>query len=397
MAMTLLKLHAAAAALRRRAVPALLLACAGAAGAGAARAEEAVLLASTAPGYTPGMVVAAGEPLLLPEGASVTLLFRSGQMLRLRGPAQASLDLAAPARREGVVTALAEAFRLRGVDASVIGGARATGFARVRPQMQDVMVDAQRSGTYCVGPADTVWLTRPPAATEATLALRRRGNLRAIAWPGGAARIEWPSDLPIEDGDRFEVLAGGGAALATLTFRTVAGAPPSEAAAIAEGLLLGCHEQHEGALRRLARAAVPQELWLTTERGRSPVYRSGEPIGLTAMAATDGWLYCVSVRADGTAAPVFPGGAAESARLPGAVPAAIPGQRRAAGLQAGPRGLERIRCWLADRDIAPELPHALLGPASARLPDRLAADLDAIFAGIGGSRITTAALEIRVE
>src|SRR3954469_24217254 len=52
----------------------------------APRAEEAVLVASTAPGYAPGMVVAESERLIVPEGASATLLFRSGEMLRLRGP-----------------------------------------------------------------------------------------------------------------------------------------------------------------------------------------------------------------------------------------------------------------------------------------------------------------------
>lgn len=386
--MTLPGFRAAASAM----AAALLLACAGARG--AAAAEDAVLLASTAPGYAPGMVVTGDERLLLPEGTSLTLLFRSGQILRLRGPLETSLGRAAPAR-EGSAAALAEAFRLRGVDASVIGGTRAAGFAPPRVRAQDVTVDAQRSGTYCIGPADTVWLTRP-GAEPAKLALRRRGNLRSLAWPGGAARIEWPSDVPIEDGDRFEVLADG-KALAMLTFRTVSGTAPSEAAAVAEGMLLGCREQNEAALRRLARAALPPELSLSIEGGQDRAWRPGEPVRLTAMSSADGWLYCVSVRGDGTAVPVFPAGAIDGARLPGAVPAAIPGPRQSAGLRAGPPGVERIRCWLADRDISPELPHALLDPAGARLPDRLAADLDAVFAGIAGARMATASLEIRVE
>ena len=102
------------------ALSALLLGCAG-----AHAAEDAVLLASTAPGYGPGMVVAAADRLLLPDGASVTLLLRSGQMLRLRGPLETSLDRVAVApRNEGSAVALAEALRLGGVDASVIGGTR---------------------------------------------------------------------------------------------------------------------------------------------------------------------------------------------------------------------------------------------------------------------------------
>ena len=222
------------------------------------------------------------------------------------------------------------------MDASVIGATRALGVAPPRPQPQDVSVEAQRSGTYCVGPADTVWLVRATAG-PGSLTLRRRGSERSLAWPQGAARAEWPSDLPIEDGDSFEVLADGHAT-SMLTFRTVAATSPSDPAAIAEGVLLGCHEQHEAALRRLARSAVPPELWLTTERGRAPAYRAGEPITLTAIAAAEGWLYCVAQRADGTAAPLFPAGAADSARIPASVPTAIPGPRRGAALQAGRPG-----------------------------------------------------------
>jgi Domain of unknown function (DUF4384) len=385
------------AALRRQAAPALL-ALAGAFGAiaGAAGAsEEAVLLASTVPGYAPGMVVAPGERLRLPEGASITLLFRSGQMLRLRGPLESSLDGAEPARRDRSAAALAEAFRLTGVDASVIGGTRAAGLARPRPRAEEIQVDAQRSGTYCIRAQDTVWLVRP-TTEAATHALRRRGNLRSVAWPAGATRVEWPSDVPIEDGDRFVVMAEGNAQ-ATLTFRLVADNGLSDAAAIAQGVLLGCREQYSMALRRLARAAMPPELWLSSERGRAPVYRPGEPIGLTVMADADGYLYCVSLRDDGTAVPVFPAGAIDGARLPGATPASIPGHRRSAVLRAGATGTERVRCWLADRDISPELPSALLNGTGTPLPDRLAADLDAVFAGIGGSRMAGASLSIRVE
>jgi hypothetical protein len=370
-------------------LPALLLLSRLLLGSAGASAADAVLLASTAPGYAPGAVIDGDERIRLPEGASVTLLLRSGQLLRLRGPAEIALDLAAAPRWEGA--ALAQAFRMRGVDATVIGASRASGPARPQPRPQEVMVDAQRSGTYCVGPTDTVWLTRATAAGS-DVVLRRRRFSRNLVWPQGAERIEWPADLPIEDGDRFEVLAGG-AQQAMLTFHTVAATAPSEAAAIAEAVLLGCHEQQEGALRRLARAAVPPELWLTTDRGRNPVYRSGEPIALTAIASAEGWLTCVAVRADGTAVPVLAAGG----RLPAAVPTAVPGPRRDAALRAGPPGTERIRCWLSDRDIAPELPAALLGAPDARLPDELTADLHTVFSRAGGSSVTTASLPIRVE
>jgi hypothetical protein len=359
-------------------------------------AEDAVLLASTTPGYAPGMVVAAGDRLRLPEGASVTLLLRSGEMLRLRGPLEAVLETAVPARNAGSAVALANVFRARGIDASVIGGARASTVARHRAPPEDIKLDVQRSGTWCVGPSDTLWLTRPAEDIPA-LALRRRGNVRSIAWPPGASRVEWPSDVQVEDGDRFEVVISG-KATATLTIRLVSATDRSEAALLAEAMLLGCREQYQTALRRLARAAVPPELWLTTDRGRnSAAYRSGEPVELIVMANMPGFLYCVVEQADNTATAVFPAGAIDGARLPEAVPVSLQGHRHSLALQAGPRGTARVQCWLADRDVTPELPHALLDTSGSRLPDQLAAELDMIFARVHGSRMAKATVELRID
>ncbi|MDO9708127.1 DUF4384 domain-containing protein [Paracraurococcus lichenis] len=357
-------------------------------------ADSAVLLSATAPGYAPGMVIGPQERLRVPDGASLTLLLRSGQMLKLRGPVETSLDRAEPLRQDGSALSLAEAFRLRGVDASAIGGTRAAAPERRLARGGDVPVEIERSGTWCIGAADTVWLMRP-AQEPSELGLRRRGSTRRLAWPAGAARLEWPGELPIEDGDRFEVLADG-QAVASLTFRLTEGTARSEAAMVAQGLLLGCRDQYAPALRRLARGSLPPELWLSTDRGRQPVQKPGERINLQVMADAEGWLYCVTTRSDGSAVAVFPAGAIGGAALPAATPASLHGQRQSVALTAGPPGTQHVQCWLADRDIGPELPHALLDASGARLPDRLAGELDAIFAGTGG-RITRAALDIRVE
>src|SRR3954466_9113079 len=59
--------------------------------ASSAMADDAVLLASTVPGYVPGMVVSSKDRLSVPDGASATLLFQSGEMLRLSGPYEGTL------------------------------------------------------------------------------------------------------------------------------------------------------------------------------------------------------------------------------------------------------------------------------------------------------------------
>ena len=313
-------------------------------GVGSARSADAVLLASTAPGYVPGMTIAASDPLVLPEGASLTLLFRSGQMLHLRGPFEGPLERARSPDNASA-PALARLFRLQGTDASVIGGTRTTDAVDVAAMAQDVAVETMRSATYCLGPADTIWIRRPSVEGRA-YGLRRRAGTRAIAFPAGADRIEWPDDVPIEDGDRFDLVVDG-QTRAAIGFHLLASRYSSPAAWIAAGILAGCHEQFGPALRRLSQESVPPELWLTSNHGRTPVYRAGEPIGLTVQADTDGYLYCVVQRDDGSVVPLFPAGAVDGPRLRSAVPVAIPGERRRTPVLAGPPGTAQVACWLA--------------------------------------------------
>lgn len=361
---------------------------------GSAIADDAVLLASTVPGYVPGMVVSSTDRLSLPEAASATLLFQSGEMLRLRGPFEGTLAQQQGTSGTSSIATLADMFRMHGVDATVIGGTRSTGPLRPRPSLDEVQVDPQRSGTYCVEPTTSIWLSRP-TGDDGMYALRRKGSSRTIAWPTGAPRIEWPSDVPIEDGSRFEI-AMDGTARATVIFRTMPAKAVSGPARVAAGLLLGCHEQFDDELRRVSHSAVGPELWMTTDHGRRPIYRKGERITLTVAADTDGYLYCVATRNDGSATPIFPAGAVDGAQLRGATPLLIPGRRQPSGLTATPE-LAQIRCWLADRDLSPELPHALISAAAGRIPDHVASNLEALFSQMGGTRVATDILTIRSD
>lgn len=359
---------------------------------GDARAEDAVLLASTVPGYVPGMVVLSSDRLSVPDGASATLLFESGGMLRLRGPFDGTFGQQQAKAGESSVAMLADMFRLHGVDATVIGGTRSTGPTRSSEALEEVLIDPQRSGTYCVDPATSVWISRP-ATEHSVYALQRMGKNRTLGWPTDALRIEWPADVPIDDGSQFEIAADG-AARTTVTFHVMpatTGAPR-----VAKGVLFGCHDQFDDELRHIGRSAATRELWMTTDRGRRPAFHAGEPIVLTVMSDVDGYLYCVATNDDGRATPIFPAGAVDGAQLRGSSPLSIPGRRQLAGLTAFP-GLARINCWLADRDITPELPHALLGAPAERLPDQLAGDLDRLFSRIGGTRIAADAVTVKVE
>jgi hypothetical protein len=200
--------------------------------------------------------------------------------------------------------------------------------------------------------------------------------------------------VPIEDGSQFEI-ATGGASRTTVTFHAMPDTAASDPARLAKGIVLGCHDQFDDELRRVSRSVAEPELWITTDHGRQPTYKTGEPIILTVVADMDGYLYCVAA-SNGGATPIFPSGAIDGSQLRGSAPLLIPGRRQPAGLKAGP-GVGQIRCWLADRDITPELPHALLATHAGPLPDQLASELDTVFSHIGGTRIAADVLTIRTE
>ncbi|HLZ67050.1 MAG TPA: hypothetical protein VKQ29_12525 [Aliidongia sp.] len=218
---------------------------------GLAHAEDAVVISSTVPEQVPGLIVNDTQVLSLPAGGSASLLLRSGQMVRIRGPFEGKLAAATPASAATGATGLIEALRGQGIDASVIGAGRsAAPSARQAMEGQSVAVDPEQSAIYCVGPTDTVWLSRP-RTLKGPVRLRRAQSTREVTWPSGAAKIEWPADLMIEDGDRFEALNGASAPVTTMIFRRLDNTP-SPAAWIAENLLRGCRQQAEPALRELA-------------------------------------------------------------------------------------------------------------------------------------------------
>jgi len=345
----------------------------------AARSDDAVILASTVPGYIPGMVVAPGDPLRLPDGASATLLLQSGEMLRVRGPFEGSLAKVRAEQRQSA-SGLADAFRLTGADATVIGGTRTLMAVPDSFVSEDIVIDPRHSGTWCLPSQPSVWLTRP-ASDARSFALKRKRTVHPIAWPQGAERVEWPDELPIEDNDRYEVIVGG-AEVATLTFHIMGSQPLTGAAPVAQGVALGCHEQFDAALHRLARTALAPDLWITSDHGRHPVLAAGEPIMVTVMAGSDGYLSCVSHAPDGKAVSLLP--ASADARSPSM---AI-GQRQDLPLVASSAGLMRIQCRLADTDGSEQRIEAGIPPA----PGRLAMSGDA-----GSPRAATDELVIQVD
>src|ERR1700745_3129643 len=86
---------------------------------GLARAEDAVLVSSTVAEYVPGTVLTESQTLALPQGASATLLFKSGTLVKIRGPFN---DTLMPGRAEGQdAAAFVQELKSGGANVSVLG------------------------------------------------------------------------------------------------------------------------------------------------------------------------------------------------------------------------------------------------------------------------------------
>lgn len=242
---------------RTLSVPLLAFLLGSAACAAPGRAEDSVLVYSTEARYVPGTILTEDRVLDLPGNASAVILFQSGEMLRLTGPYQGTLGQARPAEAPTGMAGLVASLREQGIDAAPLGASRSVSpsahRARVEPH---TVIDPQRSAIYCLGTADTVWLERP-ARPSGRIALRGGRQRRQLSWPEGTSQVEWPPDLPIADGDHFDVLDSRDEPLATLIFRRMV-PPASDTAWIAESYLLGCRDQAEHALEELQHALAHQ-------------------------------------------------------------------------------------------------------------------------------------------
>jgi hypothetical protein len=82
-------------------------------------------------------------------------------------------------------------------------------------------VDVARSATVCVSPPNHVALWRQDAAAAGTLTVAGAGQTRRLSWQEGDSTADWPADLPISDGAEYRLSWSGGAAPATIRFRTL--------------------------------------------------------------------------------------------------------------------------------------------------------------------------------
>lgn len=355
---------------------------------------EGVVLSSTAPGMTVGRVIADDETLRLPDDTLTTLLLPSGQILKLNGPYEGKAVAAAPAGSTKT-TALGD---WQGLDVSSLGGTRGDllADARLPAAASPLTVDASVAGTWCVGPETALHLARPADRTHTTLLLEdtASGARATVSWTDDAEQ-PWPASLPVRDGTTLLARWGEGAVAHPVRFRMIEEGDRSGSAVlrVMHWALAGCYRQAAPYLRALGNQVAPFDLYLSTDRGRTPRYAIGEPVTLILQTNRPARLYCF-VSQHGSVVPLFtvpPGylAIADHSEL------RIPGERVAVEIAAAPPpGLGEVRCYALDLAVidnaAPIIGPDLIETGSE---DRL----ERVFAALPEGRVARAHLSLRID
>ncbi|MEK0084124.1 DUF4384 domain-containing protein [Benzoatithermus flavus] len=355
----------------------LVIASAPAAAAGDAM-PAAVVLASTAPGYTTGQTLA--EAMVeVPDGASTTFLLPGGQAITIKGPYKGSLTAQKPAGRRSALAQLLAP----GQDRSQIGGTRSLEQGEAGSRL---VLDPAGGGRFCATPETEIALARPADPAFNTIEIRKGGHAATVRWEADRT-IPWPQDLPLADGT-VTVRSVRTGEERQLELRMLAGAKQSDAALAATLALAGCSRQAETALERLRDATVPLDLYLASDHGRYPVYRPGEPVRLVIQTNRDAYLYCMARDTQGQVLPLFP-------REPGQTRVA---SRGALSLPVSVSADEsEIRCIASERNLAADLPQLARSTSAGPLSEETMAALDRAIADPRQGRIVVAQLVLRVQ
>lgn len=353
----------------------------------AAVRAEAVVVSSSAPGFIQGQLVADGQALRLPDGANATLLFANGRLLRLRGP----YDGVPGDMTDSAVSARAGPGDDRFMQ-SDLGAARAMGNPLDAALERALTIDPSVSGVQCVKAGSPPALRRPaePGLDRLTLQDMVSGERAAVSWADDGS-APWPQALPLADGSDIGALRPDGTPVGTLHVRMVGAAG---GAALAVGMAsAGCAGQIAAAMAALRDAMVPLDLFLSADRG-GPAYRPGEDIRLLVQTDRDAHLYCYLRNARAQLIPIFPAGAAMSARVAGNVPLSLSGDRVPLRAGEGPADLE-VRCIAAIRNLDDEMP----GRAAAFRPlsEEAAVQLDRAVSRLRETEVASAQLFLKVR
>ncbi|MCB9946511.1 MAG: DUF4384 domain-containing protein [Rhodospirillaceae bacterium] len=365
----------------------------------AARAgAEAVVIASTAPDLPAGQVIADGDAIVLPEGTTVTLITQAGETLTLTGPHESALDPASG--RVGTLSTIAQLVQGPPDDLSTLGATRGGFSAGSIPELESegsVVVTVGRATSVCVAPDEPPTLRRRAVEGELRLTLvADDGPAGEVYWAADQHDALWPEALPLVDGVDYLIRENGSDA--TVRVRVMARNGKGEVEWISALAEAGCMAQAYVALTRLRDQSVPLSLYVTTSRGRQPLFQVGDDIRLKIQSNRDSFVYCYYLQSDGLVVPLFPMSESGGAYLAANTLLELPGPRLVGDLQvAPPVGRDQVSCFATDRDVTAELPRDVVPLDFTPLPGALAASLAQLFTSLGDVEVAEVRLPIEIQ
>lgn len=142
------------------------------------------------------------------------------------------------------------------------------------------------------------------------------------------------------------------------------------------------------------------ELQLSSDRGQRPVYNIGEAARLIVRTGRDGYLYCfhkASTGAGGAVTQIFPNSFHTEAYVTAHTTVHIPGDEMKFVLDVqGPAGVEQVRCFVTDRDIAAALPAGRESGGLQPINVEALEDLSLLFRNVSAAAVAEATLVMTI-
>ena len=218
------------------------------------------IVASTAPGLSPGDLVIEGQAISVPAGAIVQLFTVTGREINLSGPFDGVPGNEGVPPPENKLKVLAAA--VFGRTDIVVSSAEPTQSEEQtsggEPSESSTTTGADASGTWCLAKeVPTVLVGTVPDQDQAQLVSLEDGQSAPLGWTPEAKIADWPSALPPKDGGHYSVQMNGKAA-ASFTVRLMPEAA-NGAGRLAQMAAAGCSEQVQVALKSLGESPAKQD------------------------------------------------------------------------------------------------------------------------------------------
>lgn len=152
--------------------------------------------------YRIGDLVDSAQPVSLPEESSITLVSSTGEKVRVEGPFVGALGSAGDGESAELVQSLALLFREQAEWAAKQTLVRSLG---EEPNADPWVFDIDWQSNYCYRKPGDAALWRKKAVADGSVKISVSGDNISTKWPKGANRLDWPSDMPIAEGDRYSV------------------------------------------------------------------------------------------------------------------------------------------------------------------------------------------------